>query len=572
MVDVLDKPARREGRRRKGRKKRQPKPKAPPAATPAAPPAASLSPRKQTLMRHKLEKSPEAVFEARLEPARVDEETRVLADLNTEGKVSLFRHGSARIVDFQEQLHKELQALGTLLGHGSLEIFQLHSGTVTYLACGRQFVYPLLPKLRILRTSRNQFVLPLVNPERFWKIHLEEATQQELESLEEVLKPLVKYTSLDLDTPQAQPLEADRTLDPESLEAAPMGNKTESFGVDTDIKPLNGVVDTETLKHRGSFKSLAPIAETLQDSAPDALQRVVPAPSAFSPSHSLPAPAYPTSFPEELEEFEPASTLPSRLKPPATAEEPRGQAPYPLEHHELHKTRKVGTPEHRKNHFKPFFSDIPESPPSAPVLPQQVYEQMPWSKWELNQKLEHLAQKEWPQRAHKVYPQRAVPLVTLAMASFDPFKEEKLDHSLMDLLLDEYETNISVTRLVSFLRPPLRLMLVALAHVAPRRDDGSVALDVPSHRLLRLELYTLVSNWMEPGTQPRVGTQSVRLGAAPRLTHLRLNYSLLQVLQGSLRDIYRSVAERPTAPARRGLLGAEVYRLVLGSERRRLFW
>lgn len=189
----------------------------------AAQPQAPMSPRKQTLMRHKkLDTTigePLFVSEVKelkknrksLPPPLADSElNRFSLDLssqNIEDKVTLFKCPSARIVVFHEQLEDAAASAlsGTLLGHGDFEIFQLHNGDVTYLACGRSFVYPLLPKLKLLRTDRNHFVLPLVNPQRYWKIQIDSKDALVLGDLESVLKKVVNYTNLSIPEQTAIP-------------------------------------------------------------------------------------------------------------------------------------------------------------------------------------------------------------------------------------------------------------------------------------------------------------------------------------------------------------------------------
>ncbi|GEQ72824.1 hypothetical protein JCM33374_g6512 [Metschnikowia sp. JCM 33374] len=197
----------------------------------------------------------------------------MLSNQPMEEKASLFMASTARIVSYQENVHESplRTSPGTLLAHGEFEIFQLHGGDVTYLACGKSFVYPLLPKLNILRTSAREFVLPLVNPQRYWKIHIDSTEDSVFVGLESVLKKVVKYTNM------AIPAEA---------VSAPI--KEAEFG----SGPLE-VASSDSPSHAG---------------------------------HVIEAPASPKNTP--------GSSKPSN--------------------------------------YVPYFNDIPESPPSVPVSPQQV--------------------------------------------------------------------------------------------------------------------------------------------------------------------------------------------------------
>ena len=113
-----------------------------------------------------------------------------------DAKVTLFKYKSLRIVELINQHTKS----GSLLAHGEIEIFQLHNGDVTYLSCGgKLFIYPLLPKIKVLRISFNQFLLPLLNPERYWKIYVDCEDVSTLDCLEGVLKWNVQYINISND-------------------------------------------------------------------------------------------------------------------------------------------------------------------------------------------------------------------------------------------------------------------------------------------------------------------------------------------------------------------------------------
>lgn len=175
-----------------------------------------LSPRKQAIMRYKksddkmnersfLNEAKENMRNKKKSPLlsntndEDDKYSSLLAQQNMDGKASLLKFESSKILVYHEQLNgdnSESQSSGRLLGHGEFEIFQLHNGDVTYLSCGRSFVYPLLPKLKILRIAFNQFILPLVNPERYWKIFINTDDDIGIHFLESTLKKLVQYRNL----------------------------------------------------------------------------------------------------------------------------------------------------------------------------------------------------------------------------------------------------------------------------------------------------------------------------------------------------------------------------------------
>lgn len=509
-----------------------------------------MSPRKQTLLRHKKSSDqvsePSFISEAkqirknRKQPAptnlneasSVDDEHKylgLLSQQNLQGKSSLFRYQAARILVYHEQIHDPVlqSSSGTLLGHGEIEIFQLHNGDVTYLLCGRSFVYPLLPKLKILRISLNQFILPLSNPERYWKINLDTEDVAVIKDLEQILQSVVKYTNL-------------------SFAAA---------------------------------------------NAPSLL-----------------------SYQEE------------GIQEPRTPVKAKQQD---VDGEDLHAGREI-TP--KSSHFKPFFNDIPESPPSAPVSPQQLYEPEPafqlppnllqskgtdqgitaaLASFNLN---EHNSEKPNPKLfqpkpvslAHPHSNPHANPLASIPAAKELSYKlqsnpyqsrtrltkaDAKSDTSSMDSLLDEYEENISTTKSINYNIPRSQSRTMSLASSAYpaainyqrgkiplvpdiRSNVGSTTHEAAdeeaedefpktslsqynrarqntqsqrSRRSSPSELYNSVSNWMEPSVrQPQPQPQ-------PQLSHSRSNYSLAsaknsiasnRTQEGTLRDIYRSITEK----------------------------
>lgn len=118
---------------------------------------------------------------------------------NMEGKSSLIILPLAQIVVYHDSNGSTASTKvtsGALLARGVLEIFQLHNGDVTYMSCGESFVYPLLPKLNILRTNELTFVLPLANPRRYWKIIVHAADPESISKLESVFQNVVQYTNV----------------------------------------------------------------------------------------------------------------------------------------------------------------------------------------------------------------------------------------------------------------------------------------------------------------------------------------------------------------------------------------
>lgn len=456
--DVESRSKRKKRRQKKKQKNEVEFPQAPP---PIAKTQVPLSPRKQTLMRHKSSAETEPLFVTEAKenrknrasmiedkhPAEDDDDkySSLLAQQSMDGKASLFECDLSRILVFYEQLNEPSKSSGRLLGHGPFEIFQLHNGDVTYLSCGSSFVYPLLPKLKILRIAFNQFILPLVNPERYWKIFINCEEPTRLEELERTLESVCQYRNLYFGKPGAE---------------------------------------------------------------------------------------------EQKLSIETANMAPEPTTPKLTPTTPQ-------------------------NPGFVLAADIPELPPLVPASPQPAAYAFPLS----------------PPKGHEVrhWLNRQVSLnsITSAMASLDvknrqlgtpatfkraplhaprPTKHSTLSKQLdtkselsMDSLLDEYEENILVSRLVAFSQSNAPSHAPSHApSIISRQDYILNGLDlfdefpstslsgyrhkhtsqsVRSRRSSRSELYTSVSNWMEPNRKP------IKSEHTPSELGQDLNYAYKQIYQ-----------------------------------------
>ncbi|KAK6461619.1 inheritance of peroxisomes protein 1-domain-containing protein [Scheffersomyces coipomensis] len=172
----------------------------------------TLSPRKQTLMRHKqseedlnyINELKGTLKSNKTSPSfspPVNSTSQSLStntNLNMDEKVTLFKYKSSKILVYDDDDSSSYNSnnSGSLLSFGELEIFQLHKGDITYISCGSSFIYPLLPKLKILRINFNQFILPLINPERYWKIIINSDEPNVIQVLENTFERIVKYRNL----------------------------------------------------------------------------------------------------------------------------------------------------------------------------------------------------------------------------------------------------------------------------------------------------------------------------------------------------------------------------------------
>lgn len=464
-----------------------------------------MSPRKRTLMRHKKSdndmKRESFILDAKgnlrnrnsfIEGADtyLQLPKEPLGPLNINEKVTLFQFNSAKVVLYHEMVDSNQsipKESGTLLGHGSFEVFQLHKGDVTYLSCGSSFVYPLLPKLKILRTNFNQFILPLANPERYWRISLNTEDVKIIRRLERTLEEKIQYRNFYLE---------------------------------------------DSFKDEDSTQTIA------------------------NGSTHTPLP-YPTS----------------------------------------------ATPPFSVHHYLPIAHELPESPPSAPISPQQVDSY----KDTINKDPIPLGQasSDWPLRR-----KTSAQSMTSAIASFNlkddanehPFKnpyqlaqpkprrqmdpgklsaQPKMDHRLqypsengfhdrksessMDSLLDEFEENISITRSISFsaARPESHLPSRAPSRQSftsavskprlnvPKYDElefPSTSLSeynkMPSRRSSRSELYTSETNWMEPNA-PMDTSRLPRSRSSYSVASSHYNRNVKGAdLNSTYHNIYRSITQR----------------------------
>lgn len=442
-----------------------------------------MSPRKQTLMRHK-KSDDELKRESFILDAKGNLRTRSMETdvsealqlpkdpvaLNITEKVTLFNFPSAKVVLYHEIADGSQAGPkqgGTLLGHGSFEVFQLHKGDVTYLSCGPSFVYPLLPKVKILRTSFNQFVLPLANPERYWRISLDTNDSAVIKQLEQNLEVKVQYRN---------------------------------FHMNDALREYSG-------KSQSSHSTL-------------------PYPTTTTPPYSQP--------------------------------------------------------------FLPIAHEIPESPPSAPISPQQmVYRDTIQTNATPvatpRSPLGHIVRKKSsqsitsamasfdvstndhpyrnPYQLEQPKPRRhdmGLALPRFDMQKFNKPANDRKSESSMDSLLDEFEENISITKSITFSakpeshisRAPSRQSIssaVSRARLAlPKQDDHDYSADhnKMSRRSSRSELYTSETNWMEPNA-PMDSSRLPRSRSTYSVASSHYNRNVKGAdLNNTYHNIYRSITQR----------------------------
>lgn len=80
---------------------------------------------------------------------------------------------------------------GSVVAHGSFQVYQLRNSMSNYLACGKT-VHPVMQALKVYRINENSFVLPMYNPDRYWKLTVD----SDPDRLGGVLAEIARYNDL----------------------------------------------------------------------------------------------------------------------------------------------------------------------------------------------------------------------------------------------------------------------------------------------------------------------------------------------------------------------------------------
>lgn len=526
----------------------------------------NLSPRKQSILRYKksddrinerslineakdnlktkkkMSKTPESQC-SKIEESMVSPQT----GLDMDKKVTLFKYKSSRILVFDEQLNDnktdmEKLSSGRLLGHGEFEIFQLHNGDVTYLSCGPSFVYPLLPKLKILRINFNQFILPLVNPERYWKISINSADKNLIHLLERTLERNVKYRNLFFGINQLSSIDVC-----EDMEIP----KNVANGKETKQLPVSGTILNSS---SGSEKHEIPVTENPMNYQFPIIFNEIPEspPSAPLSPHNENITNVNLVTPTKNPQLLPGWSLRKKQ-----SDKSINSAMASLDVNK--ESILEGTHDRLTNSKGIFGSDKMNAPLT------------------LNQNPE----------VHQPKPKRSTHLPNHNSTQFQNKAHKSQDNksdSSMDSLLDEYEDNIHTTKSITFnSRPPSRPISVASSFSRPQinytrgsyfhgpierdaddaansqynetfedqifpttslseynktRNGGNNSGFVKSRRSSRSELYTSESNWMEPSTT------AIESGQNRTMKSRNSIHDHGRPMNADVKQIYRSFTQR----------------------------
>lgn len=78
------------------------------------------------------------------------------------------------------------------LSKGSFQIYQLITNKTNYLICG-SVIHPIFPSSKIIKISFNCFVIPIKNPDRYWKLTLNTNDKETLNDFELVISKICVF-------------------------------------------------------------------------------------------------------------------------------------------------------------------------------------------------------------------------------------------------------------------------------------------------------------------------------------------------------------------------------------------
>lgn len=210
----------------------------------------ALTPRKRALARKASGLTPTTPVSAKTSPAASVNSSK--GSFSGDERTTLFQFDKAEIFSFEELQGDvtETHSQGRLLGHGKFEVFQLHQKKVSYIQCG-SVVYPILPKLKMLKISPNQLILPLSNPERYWRIVIDTANDSIMRDLENVFKSICQFRNLYIQVPamQKSPLLHQNGVVDRVMKKEPQSrikSSASSTSISTAVACLNLESDTST--------------------------------------------------------------------------------------------------------------------------------------------------------------------------------------------------------------------------------------------------------------------------------------------------------------------------------------
>ncbi|VVT56178.1 uncharacterized protein SAPINGB_P004879 [Magnusiomyces paraingens] len=94
-----------------------------------------------------------------------------------------------------------------VVARGRFSVYQLLGQTIAYVRCGSEFAHPILPRTRVWRIARAQYLLPQPVPRKFWRIELPESDTEEIRTLDNLFAKICSFQIVYEDDPaEEQPV------------------------------------------------------------------------------------------------------------------------------------------------------------------------------------------------------------------------------------------------------------------------------------------------------------------------------------------------------------------------------
>ncbi|KAI0463079.1 hypothetical protein LJB42_003095 [Komagataella kurtzmanii] len=154
-------------------------------------------------------------------------------------KELLFEHPKCQMLLYEGNIDRRTPSnasarKGKTVGQGKFKIYKLLKDA-PYMKCGH-VVYPLLPKLRIIRIAMNQFIFPIHNPERYRQLVINSDDGEVLDKLELTFSQLCQYSTLYFPVPAYSEKSDD---DNDATEIIYDNEEDVNLNVPDDIKDFN---------------------------------------------------------------------------------------------------------------------------------------------------------------------------------------------------------------------------------------------------------------------------------------------------------------------------------------------
>lgn len=193
-------------------------------------------------------------------PVRQDLDNRQVLFKCHKAKITCFASNQGSSEDFLDFDVSNLNSKDGVIGQGELEIYSiLQDKQMNYLKCGSKLIYPIFPKMKILRISEIQFIMALSNPERYWLISLDQTEldiSTKLNELVNCLKNICSFRNLYI--PVSRPVDTEKLhkRDEESVKSVTSElacfDLSKSETDDIVSKNTTNITEETTSRHRAN--------------------------------------------------------------------------------------------------------------------------------------------------------------------------------------------------------------------------------------------------------------------------------------------------------------------------------